>query len=239
MIAERSDKTSSAGILQPDLHKSLNFLIELIDFIYEQLPHWRDDPERPRASAETVLTDHLCDFLTVAARRSKGWDVLQFRTEVSDSVMAGRKIDLVAKPCGEAIWVGQRRHTKYDSLIPIECKRLPTPVDPRRDAREYVISDRNSTGGIQRFKAGDHGGGATTAAMIAYVQEDTIDAWFRRIYEWIGEIVIEGRQGWSAEDRLHLERANTSSRQALLCSAHARAKGLSKISLRHLWIEMS
>ena len=83
-----------------------------------------------------------------------GWDVLQFRTEIRDQNEGHRRIDLAPKPSGGVIFIDGRRHTQYDALMPIECKRLPTPKDKDRDEREYVFSRFSSAGGIQRFKAG-------------------------------------------------------------------------------------
>jgi hypothetical protein len=42
----------------------------------------------------------------------------------------------------------------FDPIMPIECKRLPTPKAKDRDEREYVITEGATAGGIQRFKLG-------------------------------------------------------------------------------------
>ena len=107
--------------------------------------------------------------------------MLQFRIEEPDEQKTGRKIDLIASPCGPTIWIDGRRCTQFDTLLPIECKRLPTPKDKNRDEREYVINRKATTGGIQRFKAGDHGAAHSRAAIIAYVQAETPQIWFDRL----------------------------------------------------------
>ena len=45
---------------------------ELLDFIASELPCWRDHPDRRPVTAETDLTDQLCDHLNSAARHSAG-----------------------------------------------------------------------------------------------------------------------------------------------------------------------
>jgi len=45
---------------------------------------------------------------------------------------------LVAASCGAAVWIEGRCHIDFDPLLPIECKRLPTPRGKDSDEREYV-----------------------------------------------------------------------------------------------------
>lgn len=239
MLADFPDASAQSGTLSSDVHLPGTSRYELLDFIATELPRWRDDPERPYNTSEQTLTEHLCDYLNSAARISSGWDVLQFRTEVRDEQRKGRRIDLAPKPCAATIWIDGRRHTQYDSLLPIECKRLPTPEEKGRDEREYVINRHTSTGGIQRFKAGHHGGAHTLGAMIAYMQEETIMVWDERINEWINELVESGQPGWSVGDSLHLEHAAHAVGLALFRSLHTRERGLPEIELRHLWLNMN
>jgi hypothetical protein len=177
--------TAEAGRLEPEVQLPGTARHELIEFIADELPRWRDHPERKPKTSETVLTDQLCDHLNSAARTSMAWSWVQFRTEVSDEVRQGRKIDLAPKPCGAVLVIEGRRHTQFDTLLPIECKRLPTPEGKDRDEREYVVSATSSTGGVQRFKFGHHGADHRDAAMIAYVQEETFSYWLARVNGWI------------------------------------------------------
>jgi len=239
MLADAPDTSAQAGALSKDVHLQGTFLYELLDFIADELPRWRDDPERPYNAAETVLTEHLCDHLTSASRHAQGWDNLQFRSEAVDERRKERKIDIAPKPCGAIIYINGRRHTQYDCLLPIECKRLPTPKDKDRDEREYVITRNGSTGGIQRFKAGYHGSTYNLGAMIAYVQEETTAVWCNRISGWISELVKSAQPGWTAKDLLNLEHDDKTRHLAVFRSFHTREKGLQEIELRHLWVEMN
>lgn len=150
----------------------------------------------------------------------------------------GRKIDLEPRPSGTAFWIEGRRHTEFDSLLPIECKRLPTPQGTGRDEREYVISRYSSTGGIQRFKEGNLESAHTFGAMIGYLQEETTAVWDTRVAGWINDLAgLE--PGWTTEDLLQRDYIDTRVRLAVLRSSHGRQKGLAAIELRHLWLEMN
>ena len=238
MLANSPDTSAKSGALSSDVQKPATFRHELVDFIAEELPRWRDRADRPQTSAETTLTSQLCAHLNGASRHSAGWDILQFRVEEPDEQYKGRKIDLVASPCNATICVAGRKHTEFDSIMPIECKRLPTPKAKDRDEREYVISRYSSTGGIQRFKKGNHGSAHTFGAMIGYIQEETAACWNTHVAKWIGDLA-GAEPGWTAEDLLFPDRSDTASRVAVFRSSHKRSKGLSEIELRHLWIEMN
>ena len=239
MLANSADPHVQSGALSKDVHLSATSMFELITFIADELPRWRDHPDRPKRVSETALTSQLCGHLNTAARFSSGWDVLQFRIEEPDEQQKGRKIDLVASPCGPTVWVDGRRCTQFDTLLPIECKRLPTPKGKDRDEREYVITRNATTGGIQRFKAGNHGAAHTLAAMIAYVQADSPAVWHARLASWIKELEGSVYTGWSVKDLLHIDPSDAKPNLATFRSRHTREKGLPDIDIRHLWIEMN
>lgn len=238
MLADSADTGIPCGALTPSLYRRAEFLYQLIEFIAHELPKWRDDPVRPAETSETILTEQLCDFLNDAARKSVGWDVLQFRTEVADNVRRSRKLDLAAKPCETTIYIDGKRHTLYDALLPIECKRLPTPSGTNRDPREYVFSRFSNVGGIQRYKTGEHGSDRSLAAMIAYVQGGTLASWRKRIASWIHGLERTGEPGWTRADILDLIKNYRKMRCTEMRSSHAR-DGTCSIEIRHLWIMMN
>lgn len=239
MLADFSDRQIQVGSLGKDVHLPAASLDELIEFIAGELPRWRDHPDRSKQTSETALTSQLCGYLNTAARHSTGWDILQFRVEEQDEQQRSRKIDLIASPCGPTIWIAGRRCTQFDTLLPIECKRLPTPRDKERDEREYVINRKATTGGIQRFKAGDHGATHALAAMIAYIQAETPEIWLERLNSWVTDLDAAKLPGWSLRDRIAFESAVEAAGLVMYRSQHARAKGLADIDVRHLWIAMN
>ena len=239
MLADSSDIPPHSGAFRSDLHLPACSRFELLDFIADQLPNWRDRADRRPETAETILTSQLCAHLNSAARHADGWDILQFRIEEPDEQERGRKIDLAVAPCGVTIWIDGRGYSDFDALVPIECKRLPTPKGKDRDEREYVFSRYSTTGGMQRFKAGHHGSAHRLGAMIAYVQDETAADWDRRIAGWIGDLVKSGSAGWSVADLLEVVSDDRSLRLTILRSAHERSVGGDKLELRHLWLEMN
>jgi hypothetical protein len=238
MLADQPP-TPALGRFAEDLHLRATARVEILDFIAEELPLWRDCPERPLGSSETILTDQLCSFLNGASRKKSGWDFLQFRTEVADELRLARKIDLVPKPSGTAVWIEGRRHTQFDALLPIECKRLPTPTGEGREEREYVFTDNSTTGGIQRFKCGLHGGAHTIAGMIGYVQSGTLNHWEKTISEWILDLSKRKVPGWSAKDDISLITEHLNEGLSQSRSLHSRGSGLADIQIRHMWISMT
>ena len=239
MLADLQDTIPQSGYLNKEVHLLATSRYELLNFIAGELPRWRDRGDRKVETAETALTSQLCAHLNSAARHSTGWDFLQFRIEEPDEQNKGRKIDLVPAPCAATVWIEGRRHTDFDTILPIECKRLPTPIGKDRDEREYVINRQASTGGIQRFKEGHHGAAHALAAMIAYVQKETTMFWSKHVAKWIKELVEAGEPGWGTGDFLRLEQNNEEQGMAVYRSLHARDNDLGEIELRHLWLQMN
>jgi hypothetical protein len=229
----------AAGQLELQIHLPSTAKHVILDFIAHELSKWRDHPQRPNEHAEDRLTEHLCDYLSSAAYRSSHLTHIQFRTETGDEANANRTIDLAVKPLDATFIIEGRRNTIFDTILPIECKRLPTPAATDRDPREYVFSAKKSTGGIQRFKAGQHGATHTLAAMIAYVQQESCAFWDARIAEWINDLIASNQPGWATNDLLRLGTHDTARRVAVLASTHARPNGLPEIDLHHLWVQMS
>jgi hypothetical protein len=238
VLADDQEAPVQAGELSSDLHLPGEWVSSLITFIADVMPSWRDDPTRPPQVAETGLTAQLCARLNSITRQTVGWDFLQFRREEPDLTRAGRSIDLAVAPSGAMIWIEGREYNDYSTLLPIECKRLPTPAGKDRDEREYVYSRFSTTGGVQRFKAGHHAAAHDRAAMIGYVQGEDIAFWRTKLDAWIDGLVATSCKGWSAGDKLALADHHHATRIASLRSTHRRDAGLEPIMIDHLWIEM-
>jgi hypothetical protein len=238
MLADSNNPNPQSGRLNPEIHLPSTAKLELVSFIAEELPRWRDDTDRALEYAETKLTEHLCDYLNSAARTSSTWDHIQFRTEVGDETRSGRKIDLAVKPLAAVLIIEGRRHSQFDMLFPIECKRLPTPTGRDRDKREYVITEPGTTGGIQRFKLGHHGAAHNFAAMIAYVQEQSCSYWLDEVNCWIKDLAKATAPTWSDSDILELLSEDLIIGINAFKSEHQREGGLNTCELRHLWLQM-
>jgi hypothetical protein len=236
MLADDGSDVSSGNLVKT-LHLPGAWLDALIDFILLQLPLWRDDEHRRSADSETTLTAQLCGYLNSACSLAPGFDTLQFKQEEPDpGPDARRKMDLVAAPRAAVLWINGRRHDHYDTLVPIECKRLPTPSP--REKREYLQTLEKSTGGVQRFKHGMHGSESELGVLIGYIQHGTIESWLTRMDWWVRAIARAKLPLWSDADRATLDTHNSSARTAAMTSVNARSRNLTPIRLRHLWLEM-
>src|ERR1700719_1906979 len=185
MLSDLQHPAQRLGSLSRDIRLPATFPQELLTFITDELSHWRDRPDRKPETSETHLSAQLCAHLNSATRRTKRWDILQFRQEEPDENTKGRTIDLAVAPSDATLIIEGRRSTIFDTILPVECKRLPTPRGTDRDHREYVYSQYSSTGGIQRFKESHHAATRNLAAMIGYIQRDTSSAWHDRTTDWI------------------------------------------------------
>ena len=240
MMLADSEFQSNRGAFPDEIHLPKTARYELFDFVVSELPKWRDHLNRPPGDSETELTSGLCAHLNTAARFSAGWNRVQFLTEEPDEEKRGRKIDLSPKPCG-TIYIEGRRFTEFDKLFPIECKRLPMPdpSDKKRDEREYVVNANASTGGIQRFKEGNHGAAHDFGGMIGYIQDTTgFAGWLGKINTWIDDLAATQNGDWSTDDRLSLQMEDTSQRT---CQCHSRHKRNDNhpIELRHGWANLN
>lgn len=238
MLADDGESAAHAGSLAPGVHQPCDWLSSLIKFVAGALPAWRDDPAREAVTGETKLTAQLCARLNSLSRHTPGWDILQFRREEPDEADGRRAIDLVASPSGHIILINGRAYNEYQTLIPIECKRLPTPEGKDRDEREYLISKFSSTGGVHRFKVGHHGREHDRAAMIGYVQGNDVAHWHSQLGAWIDDLASKSVDGWSSADRLYLIEHDKTRRLGSLASTHSRKSGLNPIEIDHLWVEM-
>lgn len=238
MLAENSHQVQT-GQLDPEIHLPSTAKHELVSFICEQLPRWRDHPDRPQKQGETALTEHLCNHLNSAVYDSETWSHVQFCTETADETNAGRKIDLTAKPRAASITIKGRRHSQFDALFPIECKRLPTPKEKDRDAREYVITEPGTTGGMQRFKFGHHGATHDFVAMIAFVQERSFQHWCDKVNGWVCDLAQAPNSAWKSEEVLRVVDENRKSKVRSLASKLQRTGKLDDCEMRHLWVIMN
>lgn len=234
MLADTPARSPSLGSLAPGVLARGTFLSRVIDFIAEHLPRWRDNPDRPYVQTERELTAQLSSYLNSAAR-SGPLDIVQFRTEVPDSINKTRSLDITVQPCGPPLVVEGRRYTLFDVLLPIECKRLPTPADSGRDEREYVTSGEAAAGGIQRFKLGAHGSTHGVGVMIGYIQDTQPPAqWLRSINHWLIEIG-NADEFWTGEQLVAESEVGAVQR---LRSSHRRKGREPNVELLHLWIAL-
>jgi hypothetical protein len=203
-----------------------------LEFVYSQLPIWRDKPHREVQESEEALNGQLCKHLNAAARR-ENFSMAHFHHEERQGER--RRVDLSAQPIDETIIAGRAYQDDQPFLV-FECKRLP--ADRKSREREYVTGD-DSNGGIQRFKLGLHGANLSRAAMIAYVQKSTCSEWLNKINDWIKELGELSKANWAENERLIVCEACVTKRSLRSVSNHSRVRSSeANIELTHLWVEM-
>lgn len=212
-------------------HHTLQFSI--INYVKEQLPLWRDDPERPLEQSEIKLNTQLSKFLDGEARKS--FPMIQFNHE--EPQLSTRSIDISVS------LIESQMYSKYESVLVIECKRLP--ADSHEREREYVsgTEPNKKSGGIQRFKLGLHGSDYDLAVMIGYIQKNTTDHWLIKVNSWILELAknpIGDGCIWLDDEILKESDVNKSKDIRSYYSYHTRTCNKSiPIELHHLWISMN
>jgi hypothetical protein len=118
----------------------------------------------------------------------------------------------------------------------IECKRLPTPRNSKRDEMEYVFG---KLGGIERFKRNLHGidkeGNLFVVnAMIGYIEKENFEYWFDKINFWLDEKANSKVEdlSWTTEEKL---KKLDFDKIATSYSVHNRIDS-TKVELNHFWI---
>jgi hypothetical protein len=228
-----SESVSSGMLSESVLPHNLSVEV-IVSFVRKQLPLWVADPDTPKNEAENRLNESLCGFLSIQSRSYL--PLCHFMHEASQR--GRRKIDFAAKPV-QHILVEGHLYTKNDPIFVIEGKRLPTPGKKRE--REYLTGlDGETTGGVQRFKLGEHGEKLDEAAIVGYVQNNSFHYWVKTINTWIDELIVSDQHLiWRESEKLGS--FHEDKQTAYLISEHSRSPGKCKsgtILLHHFWVDL-
>lgn len=224
----------SNGALSDDV-LPLNLSIEaIVSFVRKQLPLWAADSDTPKNVAENCLNESLCGFLNIQSRCNL--PLCHFMHEASQR--GRRKVDVATKPV-QHILVEGHLYTKNDPVFAIEGKLLPPPGKKRE--REYLTGlGGEITGGMQRFKLGEHGGKLDAAAIVGYVQKNSFHYWFETINSWIDELILSDQYlEWKESEKLGS--FHEDKQTAYLISEHSRRPEKCKsgtILLHHFWVDL-
>lgn len=230
-ISNRGSGRILSGISKEELPR------QTIKFVYEQLPAWRDDPNRRDEESENKLNLDLCKYLNSKARQE--FPMVCFNHE--EYQVGRRTVDLSASPSDKTS-IDAKVYTVYEPFLVLEGKRLPAPRKDRE--KEYVTGLDRTSGGIQRFKMGFHGRDQNIAAMIGYVQKDIGANWFSVVNGWILDLArgkIKDQCSWDKSEILTGFESDESECVSRCESSHPRngSKSSNRLELHHLWIEMN
>ncbi|MBN8709882.1 MAG: hypothetical protein J0I10_10900 [Verrucomicrobia bacterium] len=239
MIADEHHSHPCIGAPDAEVLDANAFHHAIVSFVEQHLPIWCDRSDRPLVTDEPQLNETLCDHLDCAARHS--FDSIRFSHEPYQT--PGRAADMAVKP-GKQIIVEGIGYSIFEQLLPIECKRLPTPTDSHRSDCEYVHGlAGHRTGAIERFKHGLHGPTNKRAMIIAYLQQGVVEHWRATINSRLEKMASEqADEGFWAPCELLSPCASASARLGKHTSQHRRCKppaDSALIEIMHLWLLMN
>ena len=241
MIADEPRPTPAVGAPDATVLEAGAFHRAIVRFIERELPVWRDRPTRPSLTDEPNLNQTLCLHLNSAAHR-QSFDAIQFLQEPLQS--SARRGDIGVHPLGSIVVEG-RDYDDFEQLLPIECKRLPTPPDSRRGDVEYVHGlAGHRTGAIERFKHGLHGPANRRALIIAYVQAESFSHWLMIINARLALLAENGTDDglWQPAEALSGASATEDANIQKLTSNHRRLvppSSSNAVDMEHLWLRMN
>ncbi len=221
---------NSIGRLAPSALPD-NLIGQTVEFIWECLTPWRDDPERIRVEAEEDLNAQFHNY--IQAQATSRFPMVMFQPEQRQE--GRRRVDISVKPT-EVTEIEGYGYTKYDPFIVIEGKRLPAPSKSRE--REYVTGVDKISGGIQRFKEGLHGKEHDLAIILGYLQDGEAASWCSKINLWIDDLSKSDAKKWSNNEALI--DFQDSSPQYRMTSTHSRIGSCrsGSIKLLHFWVKL-
>lgn len=213
-------------------------------------PSWRlmDIFERALLDAVPEFLNGLITFPMTRGLDESGFSQ-EFVTALNRTLFSNPK-GIIAVPeyrdyftCGanpvkrvDIAFVPSENGTSKSKLYTVEAKRLPTGTGVRE--QEYVYGHFTSgspSGGIQRFKTGDHGYGLPKSAILGYVEQNDFQHWHTTINNWITDKASE-LPDWDISEQIQdLEIDSYQNYSA----SRSKANRLSdSIDLFHLWIKI-
>jgi hypothetical protein len=241
MIADESPKTPTIGTPDSEVLDAGAFHEKIVAFIEQELPVWRDRPELSQVTDEPNLNQSLCLHLDKASRRHC-FDSIRFLQEPLQT--SGRNADIGVIPLDNIMVEGVCYHD-FEQLLPIECKRLPTPPGSRRSDLEYVHGlPGHRTGGIERFKHGLHGPTNQHALMIAYVQAESFAHWLTAINARLTKLATDRADDgiWNPTEPLSSCTSAHGAEVHRFKSCHRRLSppcSSDKVEMEHIWLQMN
>lgn len=135
----------------------------------------------------------------------------------------------------DVAFVSSEQGSSKNKLYTVEAKRLPTGNGNRE--KEYIYGHFGSgspSGGIQRFKTGDHGYGLAKSALLGYIEDNDFSYWHKTINDWIAFKAEELPGEWKRDEQL--QKLVIDANQNCSISRSLAYREFDTIELFHLWI---
>jgi hypothetical protein len=134
-------------------------------------------------------------------------------------------------------FISSEQRASKIKLYTVEAKRLPTGTGVRE--KEYIYGFFNSgspSGGIQRFKTGDHGFGLSRSGLLGYVEVNDFPYWHNLINQWIADKAEKFPTEWKDDEQL--QKFEIDSTNGCSISRSIAYRSSDSIELFHLWIRI-
>ncbi len=163
----------------------------VIEFLDANLVDFPSDFIKRQSESDKIDEDLISQQLEIFFQRRISNELFRIKGQWQYSNDSNREPDF-------GLWLFEDRNpfglTK--AFFELEAKLLPT------GSKDYV---KGNQGGIERFKRGHHGKGLLKSAMIGYIRENDCSYWFKKINEWITDLISNNTDTgiqWDAQDLL-------------------------------------
>jgi hypothetical protein len=198
---ENPNSPETINLPEIDANK-LTSVKKVIEFLDKHLPSFpivfKKRTSSKTIEGEDLISQELCDYLQFLTYKD-GIFMFQFQRRSFESSHSSDFAVIAV----ENYNLYQLSH----AFFVIEAKRLPTPGKDKKNIsreKEYV---QGNSGGIQRYKKGNHGTGLLESAMIGYIQDDhNCLHWQQEINKWINDLISNNTDVeicWDSSDLLN------------------------------------
>lgn len=231
MLVDSSINITSTGTPHFSYSPKLDGIYELSlfeaipDFIHGLIAY----PKTKKLNEEDLSQEYVTALNRCLIKNPKGiLAVSEYKDLYTEDANPTKRVDIA--------FVSSEQGSLKTKLYTVEAKRLPTGTGQREQEYIYGFNYKRPTGGVQRFKTGDHGLGLSKSALLGYVEKNNFDYWYETINVWIVDKSLELPVEWRDDEQLRNLDVNLSGNYSV-CRSVAHRKSDS-VDLFHLWIKI-
>ena len=231
MLSDSFINTASTGTPYFSYSSRLDEIYELSlfeaipDFIHGLIAY----PKTKKLSEEDFSQEYVTALNRCLIENPKGiLAVPEYKDLYTEDANSTKRVDIA--------FVSSEQGSLKKKLYTVDAKRLPTGTGQREQEYIYGFKDKRPTGGVQRFKTGDHGLGLSKSALLGYVEKNNFNYWYETINAWIVGKSLELPVEWKNDEQLRDLDVNSDQIYSVCRSvAHRRSDS---VDLFHLWIKI-